>query len=271
MAGVKMADYKADSLRSGAGVFRLRAADILLVHAKRHLWSWIIRLGTHCYWNHALIVYSAGNGEQDFKDALIIDAKTSGKIITGHIGEYLNRPGKYDIAVKRLEADWFQADKRSDGPDFRRQICDVALNEAGIGINMRVREVADKIIRQLTVIIRFIRRRIRKRYKPLALPWNIRLVKVKAFTCSGFVQWCYFKGVSRNIARISDLSRLNEVIFNPRAADNPTLFELLMTNPSDLASSEKLAWKYVVKNGIIREVASSQEVRAIFQPVPGKS
>jgi hypothetical protein len=270
--GAKMADFNTPALREDVKTCRLRAADILLVHAKHNLWSWLIRLGTRCYWNHALMVYSPGDTEQDFSRTLIIDAKTSGTVVLGHIGEYLNRADKYDIAVKRFEADWFQEDNSTSGLDFRSHICDTALNEVEIKLGLRFMEVIDKIIRQFIVIFRFIRRKIRRVYVPPNLPWSIRPVQVKAFTCGGFVQWCYFKGVSRRLEeRGTDQSRLDEVIFNPRAKKEPTPFELLTSTPADLANCEKLSWKYVIRDGVVREVSSSQEVRLITIPLSPNS
>jgi hypothetical protein len=260
--------FKAKTLRENTGTCRLRAADILLVHAKHNLWSWLIRLGTHCYWNHALIVYSPADMEQDFMSTVVIDAKTSGTIVMDRIGKYLNKPDKYDFAVKRLEADWFQGENSASDLDFRNHICAVALNEVEIKIGLRITEAIDKLIRQCIVIFRFLRRKLRAIYVPPNLPWNIRPIQVKAFTCGGFVQWCYFKGVTRKIEESgADRSWLKEVIFNPRAMKEPTPFELLTTTPADLANCSKLSWKYIIKNGTIKEVPRSEEVRPIALPV----
>ncbi len=267
-----MADLNTRASRENTTTCRLRAADILLVHAKHNLWSLLIRFGTHCYWNHALMVYSPGDTEQDFGGTLIIDAKTSGTIVLGRLSEYLNRTDKYDIAVKRLEADWFQGEGQTSGLSYSSHICNTALNEVEIKLGLHFIEAIDKIIRQFAIIFRFIRRKIRKIYIPPNLPWNIRPVQVKAFTCGGFVQWCYFKGVSKGIEeKGADQSRLDEVIFNARAKKEPTPFELLTTTPADLANCEELSWKYVIRGGVVREISSSWEVRLITTPVSPNS
>ena len=254
-------------LRVNAKIRRLQAADILLVHTKRSLWGWIIRFGTRSYWNHALIVCSAGNQKQGFGNELVVDAKTDGTIVIRRVSEYLNRTGKYDIAVKRLEADWLQYNNHLSKLDCRSHICNIAINEVDFRLSSKLIELIDQSIRQLTVIIRFIRRKIRRVYTPPILPWNIRPVQVKAFTCGGFVQWCYYKGVSKVVEDVStDQSRLSEVIFNPRAKKEPTPFELLTTTPADLANSDKLSWKYIIKDGLMQEVSSSEEARLITMP-----
>jgi hypothetical protein len=90
---------------------------------------------------------------------------------------------------------------------------------------------------------------------------------LKAFTCGGFVQWCYYKGVSQLVEEGSaDKSKLKEVLFNPRVKKKVTPFELLTTTPADLANCDKLSWKYIIKDGLIREVSSGEEANLITVP-----
>jgi hypothetical protein len=99
---------------------------------------------------------------------------------------------------------------------------------------------------------------------PIYLPWNIRPIQMKSFTCSGFVQWCYYKGVSQVLEeRGINKSKLHDIIFNPRVKKKVTPFDLLTTTPADLANCAKLSWKYVIKDGVIREVSSGEEARLI--------
>ena len=246
---------------------RLRAADILLVHTKRSLWGWIIRFGTRCYWNHALMVCSDIDTEQDPGGALVIDAKTDGRIVVNRVGEYLDRSDKYDVAVKRLEADWFQDSNRVSQFDFRGRICNVAIGEVDSRVRARLMELFDQTLRQLTVIFRFIRRKLKGVHTPPSLPWSIRPVHLKGFTCGGFVQWCYYKGVAQAQADgDAGRFRLKGIVFNPRVRREPTPFELLTTTPADLANCRRLSWKYVIKDGVLREVSSSDDVRLLTMP-----
>ncbi len=259
-----MVSVETQALRENIKTCRLQTADILLIHTKRSLWGWLIRFGTHCYWNHALMVYSAGSMEQGHGSILVVDAKTNGTVIMSRLSKYLNRFDKYDVAVKRLEADWFQDGSQAWMLDCRSNICNIALNEVDFKLSSRLRELIDQTIRQLTVIFRFVRRKIRKVYTPPSLPWNIRPVQVKAFTCGGFVQWCYYKAVSKMVeGKDTDQSQLKEVIFNPRVKKEPTPFELLTTTPADLANCDKLSWKYVIKDGVVQEVLSSEDARLV--------
>lgn len=226
-------------------VNELRPADILLVHTRHSLWGWLIRHGTHCYWNHALIVYSI---DEKGQDTLVIDAKTDGSIILRKLSYYLSRPDKYDVAVKRLNEDLLGNDRIFDLLD---NICRIAVNEIQTERPVRFFRAKNQIFRQLTVIWRFIRKKFHRAYQQPNLPRNVRPSQVRAFTCGGFVQWCYYMGVSGFSENNRDFHRHQiNVIFNSRIKEGPTPFELLTTTPADLANCDKLSWVYVVKHGV---------------------
>ena len=226
----------------------LRPADILLIHTHRSLWGWLIRYGTHCYWNHALMVYSTGEEGQDHHDILVIDAKTDGSVVLRKLSYYLSRPDKYDVAVKRLNDELLNDHGLTE---LLNNICKTAVNEVQPELAVRLIRAKNQIFRQCMVIWRFLRKKLRKACKQPNLPWNVRPFQVKAFTCGGFVQWCYYMGVSGFNEKNQDYLRHEEdVIFNSRITNNPTPFELLTTTPADLANCDKLSWVYIVKHGI---------------------
>ena len=263
-----MESLNSQTLREKVKVCRLLATDILLIHTKRSLWGWLIRFGTHCYWNHALMVCSAGDSEQDYRNILVVDAKTDGTIVMSRVSEYLSRWDKYDVAVKRLEADWFHNDNQTSTEELRSRICSIAVNEVDFKLGLRLLRLFHQLVRQFTVIFRFIRRKINKAYTQPSLPWNIRPGQVKAFTCGGFIQWCYYKAVSKTLEeRGVDYSLLDDVVFNPRVEQEPTPFGLLTTTPADLANCDKLSWKYIIKNGVTKEVSSSDDAKLVSIPV----
>ena len=237
-------------LKEQVNVCELKPLDIMLVHTKRSLWGWLIRFGTRCYWNHALMVYTVEKTEQGYGAVMVIDPKTSGNIEWDCAARYLDRLNKYDVAVKRLEAGWFQSDYVADKLSFRSRICNIALNEVDVKLGSKLGEFIDRIIRQIVLVFRFLH--------------IVRPIQLKAFTCGGFVQWCYYQGVSQTLAESGvDRARLKEVIFNPRIKKKVTPFELLTTTPADLAKCDKLSWKYIIKDGVTREVSSTAEVRSI--------
>ncbi len=261
-----MAETATIGLQEPVNICQLKTADILLIHTKRSIWGWLIRFATRCYWNHALMVYAVEKAEQGYGTTLVIDSKTSGGIEMDCAAQYLDRLNKYDVAVKRMEADWFQSDHQANKLSFRSRICNIAMNEVDIKLGSKLAEFVDRIIRQITVVVRFVRRKIGGAKLPLHIPHIVRPIQLKAFTCAGFVQWCYYQGVSRILTEGGvDRARLKEVIFNPRVKKKVTPFELLTTTPADLANCNKLSWKYIIKDGVTREVLSGEEAKLITE------
>jgi len=244
----------------GIGDCRLEAADVLLVHTKRSLWGWLIRTGTHCYWNHAVVVCRTGDTDEGYRSALVVDARSDGTIVIGPARRYLDNPGKFDVAVKRLETGRLPA---TAGLRLRNHICDVAVNEVGVTVGMPLAGSLDRAVRQLTLVLRFIRRKIGRAARQPVLSWSARPADVKAFTCGGFVQWCYYQAARRMLAEGSgDSSLLAAVLLSPGVTTRPAPFELLTISPADLAGSARLSWQYVVRNGAIVSVANIAESSA---------
>jgi len=183
-----------------------------------------------------------------------------------NINHYFEHPNRYDVAVKRLDKEWFQNDSEVGGLPYCQTVCDIALRETADKFDTRLVRVGRRIIRQARLIYRFTRRRIKyprpgkKRLSPIA-----GRLKINAYSCSGFVQWSYYQGVSQILRESQDKTRLQEVIFNPRLVEPVTPYDLLSTTPADLAGSDKLSWKYVVKDGVVWEVSNEEEVCSILK------
>jgi len=244
---------------------KLKRADILLAHSKGSYWGWLIRLGTRCYWNHAFILYMVRDPDQGYDKALIIDPRM-GSIHMDNITHYFEKPNRFDVAVKRLDEEWFQNDSEVGGLSYRQTVCETALREVADKFDTRLIRVGRGILRQVRIAYRFVRRRIkypRRRKKQLSP--IIKRLKISAYGCGGFVQWSYYQGVSQILEESEDKNRLKDVSFNPRLVEPVTQDELLSTTPADLAGSDKLSWKYVIKDGTVWEVSSEEEVSSILK------
>jgi hypothetical protein len=243
---------------------KLKRADILLAHSKGSYWGWLIRLGTRCYWNHAFILYMVRDPNQGYDEALIIDPKMGG-IHTGNIAHYFENPSQYDVAVKRLGKEWFQNDSEIGGLPYCQTVCDIALRETADKFDTRLVRYGRGILRQTRLVYRFARRKIKyPRLGKKRLSSITKRLKISAYGCGGFVQWCYYQGVSQILSEPQDKTRLKDIIFNPRLVEPITQHDLLSTTPADLARSDKLSWKYVVKNGVVWEVSNEEEVSSIL-------
>lgn len=246
---------------------KLKRADILLTHSKGNLLGWLIRFGTGSYWNHALMVYVISDLGQGYDTTFIIESGGAG-IDIHNIAHYLERPNRCDVGVRRLETEWFQDDSEVGGLRYRRRVRGFALREIDDKYDYRlILGIARRILRQLILAFFFPwQRRKPPEQRRIRVPRIAQRLDVNAYICSGFVQWSYYQGVSRILAEDElDKSRLQDVMFNPRLGGEVTEDDLLSTTPADLASSDKLSWKYIIKNGIVWEVSSEDEVSSILK------
>ena len=246
---------------------KLKRADILLSHTKGSLLGRLIRWGTDSYWNHAFMIYTVAGPKQGYDATFIIESGGAG-IDIHNITHYFNRPRKFDVAVKRFEADWFQDDSAAGGLRYRKRIRGFALKEIDDKYNHKlIMGIAWRFLRQLVLGVLIPWTRIRKRpleQRQVGVPRIARKLNISTYICSGFVQWAYFKAVSR--IRGEDKSKtpeIQEILFNPRFDESVTEDDLLATTPADLARSKGLTWKYVIKDGNVWEVSTEEHVNSI--------
>ena len=244
---------------------KLKRADILLTHSKGSYWGWLIRFGTRCYWNHAFILYMVRDSDQGYNETLIIDPRM-GIIRLDNIAHYFRNPNRYDVAVKRLDKEWFQSDSKVGGLSYCQTVCEIALREVADKSDARIIRISRGMFRQVRLVFRFVRRRIKypRPSKKRLSPITKRLI-ISAYGCGGFIQWSYYQGISRVLEESQDDNRIQDVIFNPRLIEPVKEYELLSVTPADLAKSDKLSWKYVVKDGGVWAVSSKEEVISIIK------
>lgn len=246
---------------------KLERADVLLSRTKGSLLGWLIRFGTGNYWNHAFMVYVIRSPDEGYETTFIIESGGSG-IDIHNIAHYFEKPKKYDVAVKRLEADWLTEDVKGGSLRYLRKVRGFALREIDDKYDHRmILGIARRILRQIILGFLFPWQRLKKDpgQRRVQVSRFIGL-EVNAYICSGFVQWAYYQGLSRILAEDKlDDSRLRDVIFNPRLVGEVTENGLLSTTPADLANSDRLLWKYVIKDGVVWEVSNKEEVASILE------
>ena len=248
---------------------KLKRADILLSHTKRSLLSRLIRFGTDCYWNHALMIYTIRSLKQGYDSTFIIESGGAG-IDIHNITCYFKKPEKYDVAVKRFETDWFKDDSETGGLRYRKRVRGFALKEIDDKYNHRlILDIARRFIRQLILgfLFPWVRRKPPEQ-RQITVPRIAKRLNINTYICSGFVQWAYYKAVSQiRDEDKSDMPEIQETFFNPRLEGSVTDDDLLSTTPADLARSDKLNWKYVIKDGNVWEVSSEEEVNKVLQTI----
>ena len=184
---------------------RLKRADILLSRTKGSLLGRLIRFGTDSYWNHAFMVYTIRDAKQGYDSTFIIESGGSG-IDIHNIAHYLKKPKKYDVAVKRLETDWFNDDSEDGGLRYRRKVRGFALREIDDKYDHRmIMSIAARILRQFILAFLFPLQRRKKRSDERRVQVSrIAGLDVNAYICSGFVQWAYYQGVAQLLDEVTD-------------------------------------------------------------------
>ena len=247
---------------------KLKRADILLTRSKGSLLGWLIRFGTKSYWNHAAMVYVIRSPEQGYDGTFIIESGGAG-IDIHNIGHYFQNPKKYDIAIKRLDRDWFQDESEAGGLRFQRKVRGFALAEIDDKYDHKmIIGIAKSILRQLVLAFIFSRLALKKSARRRArIPRIAKRLEVNAYICSGFVQWAYYRGVGKVLEEIGDTAKtkIQDVIFNPEVTYEDSEDALLSTTPADLADSDKLTWKYIIKNGVAWEVSDESDVDFVLK------
>jgi len=99
------------------------------------------------------------------------------------------------------------------------------------------------------------------------MPRIARKLDINAYICSGFVQWAYYRGVGKVMGETGDTDgqKLQDVIFNPEIGQDDSEEVLLSTTPADLTDSDKLTWKYIVKDGLVWEVGRQEDIDSVFK------
>ena len=247
---------------------KLRRADIILTHSKGSLLGWLVRFGTKSYWNHAAMVYVIRNPRQGYDNTFIIESGGAG-IDVHNIRHYFQNTKRVDIGIKRLEKDWFQDDSETGGLRFRRRVRGFALAEIDDKYDHKLLlGIVKSMLRQLILAFIFPWLRTKEPVKRRArLPRIAKKLEVNAYICSGFVQWAYYKGVGKVLEEDGNTTetKIQDVIFNPELNYEDSEDTLLSTTPADLANSDKLTWRYVVKDGMVWEVGNEDEVDFILK------
>jgi hypothetical protein len=229
----------------------LQRGDVVLLKGRASIFSWAVRWWTRSEFSHAALVFSVPSTEDGFERTFLIEASIDGVDITDlrHYARDLSLI--YDIAIKRCEQPWMTV-------DVQRSIRGHMLNYI-------------KANYDYWTILGFMRRLTSRRSRPEGNSpeaqrkslWRRR--PPNSFVCSGFVQYGFLAAVSR-LTQTHELPReaLEQVLFKPGLHPDAPPQEILATSPEDLATTDRLTWKYAIRGGKVYEVGSYDQVRHLF-------
>jgi hypothetical protein len=250
----------------------LEPGDILLTTRLESFFAFLVKRFDNSRFAHAALTFMTPRHYPGVDSTYLIEATFGGVDLTS-LSELMaptkvyadtkDKP-RYVVGIKRLETDWFSPSLRPMvGGRMLRFIKDddynfsllaaLAFEKSKFFFRMR-----DKIFGRSPTIGEFLKRS--KQYAPME------------FICSGFVQFAYVDMVrsaveSGALHPDSAVDAIGEVLFAPWATPHSTMEDLMAVKPLELASTDRLKWKYFIYGGLVHKVSGDDEVGALFDKI----
>jgi hypothetical protein len=244
---------------------RLKRADVVLVGGKKSFISRMIKKATNSHWSHAALVFVIPHRQTGFENTFLIESIGDGVDITD-LSYYLKEHAEeYDVGIRRLDHDWFSGDGK--GLSIRKRVRGNMLNSIKAEYDFgAILQIGMMLLRKL---IFGIRARLSGLEKTVSKTRAKGRRVPSQFICSGFVQYGFYNAIKSMIDKgeLHD-EKLREVIFNPHLNSDSGISDyevMLSTTPENIAATDKLTWKYVIKNGKVYDVRSKNEVNDILK------
>lgn len=255
----------------------LERGDVVLTRRDWDLTSYIIRAATNSPFSHAALVFAKANQEPGITQNFVIEAGTGGVDIT-NLSDYVASKNGY-VAIKRFPRSWFDMAMKAR---VRGVLLDKIKGKYDFWAIGRIAQAlwfgVQNSLQHETATESRHEKTIRK-YK--ANNWT----PPNDFICSGLVQMGFVETTIEYIKNGAlPPSALSDVVFLKSAekwlpdsagwgqlgkygSDVASYFarqnldSLRSVTPEDLASSEKLDWQYLIRDGMVYKVASYDDVK----------
>lgn len=218
----------------------LNRGDILLSRSPL-LASRLIRLFSNGFFSHAALVFLLPQKHEHFTNTFVIESLFKGVGIA-NLETYVNgRSPIEEVGILRMEGAGFSQDffKRANG---------ILLNEVNKPYDFnRLWRIAFSTLFGLRQAVMRLQRKpnVYRRWMP------------RQFICSGFIQFGFYEAAQNDGI---DTAR----VVLRRGVVSPSPDEMMGTTPEDLAMSDKLTWKYVIRRGWVYEAASYEEAKRVI-------
>jgi hypothetical protein len=255
----------------------LQKADIML----EQRWSgdiaaWVIRWATNSQFSHAALVYTAPPYDSGVSNTFVIEAGTKGVDLT-KLTDYVNDTRVNFIAIKRLKPrPWFDTNREA-------RVRGLLLDKIKAHYDYWT---VWQIARQIWFGVQ---EKVRTRQKTVETYRKNDWTPPNEFICSGLVQIGYVEMMVEAIknGQISP-EALRDVVFTKSAeqylperglwanlgdqqAETAIIFrrllndELYSVTPEDLAQTDKLDWKYLIKGDKVYKISSYNDVLKLIR------
>lgn len=237
----------------------LQRCDVVLCSG-RSLLSRIIKWATKSVFSHAAMVFLIPDRKQGFDSTFILESSSEGVDLTNLRHYLVDEADKYNVAIKRLDADWFTV-------DVRKKVRGHMLNFIKAKYDYRTLSKLGGIT--LRRILFGIQRGLRRKSFEDALRSTDDEFVPGRFICSGFVQYGFCATVSRlESDGVLPAGSLQEVAFKEGVSPGSDDAAILSATPADLAKSDKLSWQYIAVQGQVHRVIDEAHVSRLLGHAP---
>ena len=207
----------------------LNLGDILLSRSPT-LASKLVRIFSGNFFSHAALIFLLPRKKEHFSHTFVIESLFKGVGIANLETYVSGRKPIEEVGILRLQGKGFAQDffKRANG---------LLLNEVNKPYDFpRLWRIAFATLFGLQQAMRRMQRRpsVYRRWFP------------RQFICSGFIQYGLYQA-----AEVSKLETSRVILKN--GLKDPSPDEMMGITPEDLATSNKLTWKYVIRHGWVYE------------------
>jgi hypothetical protein len=259
----------------------LKRSDIILTRKHRDWRSWLIRWATKGSFSHAALVFLVPYDEVGFDNTFVIESASDGVDLT-NLADYLN-DRRSVVGIRRLDQPWFDWEVQSR---VRGRMLNSIKSSYSYRTVWRIaRDAVDQLLYGVSNRVRGPESAIQKREARKRKPPN-------AFICSGLVQLGFLDSISALVREgklpakaytdvVFDLdlgptldktdwskhpSEAHADICESLTEEFAEVFEAI--TPEELASTPKLSWVYIVRDGQVYPVMSDVDARKLLDWEP---
>ena len=218
----------------------LARGDILVSRSPTFA-SRLIRLVSGQFFSHAAMIYLIPQAQDRLEHTFVIESLFKGVGIANLETYVGGRHPVEEVGIMRLEGRQFSKAffKRANG---------TMLNEVNKPYDyQRFWRIAVSMVFGLHRTISRMNNKpnVYRRWYP------------RQFICSGFIQYGLYVA-----ATVEEIDSQSVILKN--GLDNPSADQMMGTTPEDLAQSDKLTWKYVIRRGWVYEVEGYDDAKRII-------
>lgn len=253
----------------------LERSDVVLTRRNGDAVSYLIRWATSSIFSHAALIFTGPQFESGYSNTFVIEAGTKGVDLT-NLRDFVTDTNAF-VAIKRLRRDWFDQPKQSRVRGVLLDKIKATYNYWAVG----------RIARNIWFGVQ---QKMQGKEKTIETYRKREWTPPQEFICSGLVQLGFIEATMEYIERGQlPPSALVDVVFHKEALSrlpapdqwknfdpaqakatalqfrDVVVSDLESVTPEDIATSDKLEWRYLIRGTEVHRVSSYDDVKRIIQ------